>query len=114
MYCGDTPPPASEYTVPIPIGFGFTVYDAFMSAQMSSTGLLCRPKPSEQVQGGHAVVLCGYDENKVMPDGSKGAFLVRNSWGSGWGLAGYFWMAANYLADVNLCSDFWIVQSAPI
>ena len=65
---------------------------------------------------GHAVALVGYDDNKVMPDGSKGAFLVRNSWGTGWGVqgSGYYFMAYNYVSDTSLCNDFWIIQSAPL
>lgn len=100
--------------VPFLIGFGFVVYDSFMSQTTATSGLVCLPKKGESVQGGHAVTLVGYDDNKVMPDGSKGAFLVRNSWGTGWGLAGYFWMAANYVANASLCNDFWVVASAPV
>jgi C1A family cysteine protease len=96
------------------VGFGFQVYDAMLTAQVAKTGLLCYPKPSESLQGGHAVCLVGYDDAKVMPDGTKGSFLVRNSWGTGWGLSGYFWMSANYVGDTNQASDFWVVQSAPI
>lgn len=96
------------------IEFGFDVYSAFMTADMARNGLLCRPKASEALEGGHAVCLAGYDDSKVMPDGSVGAFLVRNSWGTGWGLGGYFWMAYNYVGDIKLCSDFWVIVSAAI
>lgn len=96
------------------VGFGFDVYSAFLSSSVAKSGLLCRPAKSETLQGGHAVCLVGYDDAKVMPDKSRGAFLVRNSWGSKWGQSGYFWMSYNYVADTNLCSDFWIVQSSPI
>ncbi len=96
------------------VGFGFTVYDYMLSAEMASKGILPRPGPKEQVQGGHAVCLVGYDDTKVMPDGSKGAFLVRNSWGVGWAFSGYFWMSYDYVADTTLCSDFWVVQSRPL
>lgn len=89
------------------VGFGFTVYDAMMSAEVAASGVLSRPKPGEAVQGGHAVALVGYDD-------ARGAFLVRNSWGTGWGLGGYFWMAYDYVGDTSLASDFWVVQSAPI
>lgn len=115
---GDIETMKSVLSAPVPflIGFGFSVYDAFLGPQVAQTGLLCRPTPTEQLQGGHAVALVGYDDNKVMPDGSKGAFIVRNSWGTGWGYqgSGYFWMAQNYVADTSLASDFWVVQSAPI
>lgn len=96
------------------IEFGFTVYSSFMSADMAAKGLLCRPTKSEFIEGGHAVCLVGYDDAKVMPDGSVGAFLVRNSWGTGWGLNGYFWMAYNYVSDTSLCSDFWVIEASPI
>ncbi len=90
-----------------PVGFGFQVYDYMMSADMASKGFLPLPGPDEQLQGGHAVDLVGYDD-------SKKAFLVRNSWGTSWGLQGYFWMVYDYVANTQLASDFWVVQSAPI
>jgi len=99
------------------IGFGFQVYDYMMSSTMANQGCLPVPQKSEQLQGGHAVCLVGYDDNKSFTaDGStsKGAFLVRNSWGTGWGLSGYFWMSYAYVQNTSLCSDFWVIQSAPI
>jgi C1A family cysteine protease len=100
------------------VGFGFQVYDYMMSAQMETTGLLPLPDPSEQLQGGHAVALVGYDDNKQIKRAngtvSTGAFLVRNSWGTSWGIQGYFWMAYDYVGNTQLASDFWVVQSAPI
>lgn len=42
-------------------------------------------------QGGHAVLLVGYDDVQQ-------AFLVKNSWGGGWGMSGYFWIAYSQLA----------------
>lgn len=89
------------------VGFGFNVYDYFMSASMASKGILPVPGPSEQLQGGHAVCLVGYDDSKKM-------FLVRNSWGTSWGQAGYFWMAYDYVANKQLASDFWVVNSSPV
>lgn len=113
---GDAETMKSVLSAPVPflIGFGFLVYSKCLSVEMATTGLLCRPGARETLQGAHAVVLVGYDDEKVMPDGSTGAFLVRNSWGTKWGQGGYFWMAQNYVADRALCSDFWVVKSAPI
>jgi hypothetical protein len=100
------------------IGYGFQVYDYFMSQSMASKGFLPVPAASEQLQGGHAVCLVGYDDNMVNPfnSASKGAFLVRNSWGLGWGWqgSGYFWCSYDYIKNTSLCSDFWVVVSAPI
>lgn len=94
------------------IEFGFNVYSYFMSDQMAAQGFLDVPKSGESLEGGHAIDLCGWDDNKVSPNtGAKGAFLVRNSWGTQWALSGYFWMSYDYVKNSRLCSDFWVVQS---
>ena len=41
----------------------------------------------------HAVVLAGYGKLTDTPH-----FLIRNSWGSGWGWAGHAWIPETYLA----------------
>jgi len=85
------------------IVFGFTVYESFESAGVAATGIMPMPGPNEGVVGGHAVVAIGYDELRQN-------FLIRNSWGTGWGMKGYFWMPYAYLLDGGLCSDFWSVR----
>ena len=61
------------------------------------------PKPRESMLGGHAVMAVGYDD-------AKKRFIVRNSWGSRWGLKGYFTMPYAYLQDADLSADFWTVR----
>ncbi len=41
--------------------------------------------------GGHAVTIIGFDDNFETPDG-PGAFRMVNSWGTGWGDDGFWWM----------------------
>jgi C1A family cysteine protease len=86
-----------------PIVFGFTVYESFESPQVAKTGIAPLPGASEAVVGGHAVAAVGYDD-------SQRTFLVRNSWGEGWGLKGYFTMPYAYLLQSDLSSDFWTIR----
>ncbi len=83
-----------------PFVFGFTVYEDFESSRVAKTGMVNMPKKGERSLGGHAVMCVGYDDKKQR-------FIVRNSWGTGWGIAGYFTMPYSYLTDSNLSDDFW-------
>jgi C1A family cysteine protease len=86
-----------------PFVFGFTVYESFESPAVAKTGHMPMPKPTEQVLGGHAVMAVGYDD-------AKQCFIVRNSWGTGWGMKGYFTMPYAYPTDNNLADDFWTIR----
>ena len=85
-----------------PFVFGFSVYDSFESAAVAKSGAVPMPGPAERLLGGHAVLAVGYDN-------AGRRFLVRNSWGPAWGMAGYFTMAYDYLLDANLSDDFWSI-----
>lgn len=84
-----------------PFVFGFSVYESFRS--IGKNGLMPMPKPSEELLGGHAVMAVGYDDTKQV-------FIVRNSWGKGWGDKGYFYMPYAYITDTNRCDDFWTIR----
>ena len=86
-----------------PFVFGFTVYESFESQEVAKTGVVPMPSSNEQVLGGHAVLAVGYDD-------SQQRFMVRNSWGDKWGMAGYFTMPYTYLTDSNLSDDFWTIR----
>jgi C1A family cysteine protease len=86
-----------------PFVFGFTVYESFESDAVAQTGDMPMPKSREQVIGGHAVLAVGYDNQDRV-------FIVRNSWGEGWGDAGYFYMPYAYLLDDNLADDLWTIR----
>lgn len=84
-----------------PFVFGFTVYESFESLKVAQTGLVPMPRKSERTLGGHAVMAAGYDQKQKR-------FIVRNSWGLGWGQVGYFTMPYAYFE--TLASDFWTIR----
>ena len=86
-----------------PIVFGFAVYSSFESMEIAKTGIVQLPGSHESQRGGHAVLAVGYDD-------STSRFLIRNSWGAGWGMGGYFTMPYEYLTNPNLACDMWAIK----
>jgi C1A family cysteine protease len=86
-----------------PFVFGFAVYASFESATVARTGRVPMPARGEDLLGGHAVLAVGYDD-------ASARFIARNSWGSAWGVKGYFTMPYEYVTDPNLCDDFWTIR----
>jgi C1A family cysteine protease len=83
-----------------PSMFGFTVYNFG-----NEKGEFAFPGQYDHAQGGHAVVAVGYDDNRRIGS-EKGAFKIRNSWGTGWGEGGYGWLPYAYV-ESGLAEDFW-------
>jgi len=84
-----------------PFVFGFAVYESLQTAAVAKNGKVPMPKKAEKMLGGHAVMAAGYNlKDKT--------FLVRNSWGPGWGLQGYCTMPFAYLE--TLADDFWTIR----
>jgi C1A family cysteine protease len=76
-----------------------------MSASVTRTGNMPYPNTKrERLLGGHAVLLVGYDKRKKV-------FIARNSWGTNWGIKGYFYMPFDMVIKPNMSSDYWIIKS---
>ncbi len=89
-----------------PIVIGFTVYDSFESDAVAQSGVVPMPGRGESVLGGHAVLVCGYRDDRQQ-------WICRNSWGQ-WGDQGYFYMPYDYLLNKRLASDFWTVRAMSV
>ena len=71
---------------PVAVGMRWPNHTTFTTAD---SFLLTVPEQAD-VFDGHCVALVGYAKDAGVPGG--GAFLFRNSWGTGWGDRGYAWM----------------------
>jgi C1A family cysteine protease len=98
----------------LPSMFGFTVYNSY--TQANTTGKIPYPTAGERIVGGHAIVAVGYDDNMKIKNTNAGAvettgaLLIRNSWGGGWGAAGYGWLPYEYVLK-RLATDWWSLLS---
>lgn len=84
--------------------FGFSVYSS-----LSNAPDIPFPTGQDSLSGGHAVMAVGYDDDHVLPDGSKcPSLVIRNSWGTNWGIGGYGYLPYAYVEQA-LARDFWTV-----
>ena len=87
----------------IPFIFGFSIYQNFEKINKLNN-ILKMPDKEDEYLGGHCVLCVGFDNE-------KDAFIIRNSFGVEWGNNGYFYMSYNYILNLNLCSDFWVIKN---
>ncbi len=74
------------------------VYDARSVSGLVNTTYWSLYSPDPLQLGGHAIALVGWDdtysrENFTVQPPGDGAFIVKNSWGPGWGDDGYFYLS---------------------
>lgn len=81
-----------------PVVFGMIVDNDYMN--VGRDGIVSMPRKDRIDPGGHAQVIVGYDDNARR-------WIVRNSWGVGWGDLGYAYVPYDYL-DVSDANDFWV------
>lgn len=100
----------------IPSMFGFWGFPSFSHSDVR--GGIPYPCPGERARWGHAIVAVGYDDGKRIKNTlcnrtTKGALIIRNSWGPGWGdpnNPGYGWLPYDYVIN-KLAMDFWSLLS---
>ena len=85
-----------------PIALGIAIYSNFVNFSSARNGKIGLPTIDDKFIGGHAVILCGYNDNTK-------EFILRNSWGSYWGENGYFYLPYSYITNKDLCGDLWII-----
>lgn len=85
-----------------PFIFGSAIYDSFYNAD-SNGGFVPMPSRRDVMQGGHAMLACGYNDDTKM-------FVIRNSWGVNCGDRGYYYLPYDYVTNTNISDDFWTIR----
>ena len=86
-----------------PFIFGYSTYESSGAADTNG-GIIPMPSTNEKALGGHAIICCGYDDEKKL-------FQLHNSWGTECGDKGYYYLPYDYMATTDLCDDFWTIRS---
>lgn len=88
-----------------PVLFGISVYESFESDHVAKTGRVPLPHYWEQLLGGHAIAMVGWNDHIR-------CFEFANSWGL-WGDKGYGWLPYSYVTNQHLAQDFGAIQAVP-
>ena len=96
-----------------PVVLGFSVYETFETDAVAKDGRVPVPAADENLLGGHCVLAVGYDDSmpQLASNGKLGCLICRNSWGSGWGDAGYFYLPYEFILNPDLSDDFWTIKA---
>jgi len=77
---------------------GVKVYKSWFSKNVERSGFIPLPKSNEELMGGHAICIAGYDDKLKV-------FKFKNSWGTEWADQGYGYLPYEYMK--KYCSDAW-------
>jgi len=86
-----------------PFVIGIYIYPSFESPIVGKTGNVPVPGKDEQKLGGHAMLVCGYNDDRRV-------FICRNSWSDAWGDKGYCYIPYDYLTNPNISWDAFCIK----
>lgn len=89
-----------------PVLIGFPVYESF--ERIRSDGKMPIPAANERLLGGHAVFAWGFRDDMF-----GGSICIQNSWGTGWGDRGHFYMPYAFYETYMRGIDAWMMHLGP-
>jgi len=95
----------SFVTAGFPCVFGFAIPDSLTT----EADIPWQPL-QDGVRGGQAAIIVGYDDDRLRS--TKGALLIRSSWGAQWGEAGYGWLPYRFV-EQQMAVDCWTALKKP-
>ncbi|MGZ4864911.1 MAG: C1 family peptidase [Halobacteriota archaeon] len=96
----------------LPLMFGFPVFHRVLVQSKTNGGRFPFPcADTDFFVGGHAIDVVGYDDDLKIANidcglETRGALLIRNSWGTEWGELGYGWLPYEYVVQ-GMTDDWW-------
>ncbi|MCA1593042.1 MAG: C1 family peptidase [Acidobacteria bacterium] len=87
-----------------PVMIGFPVYPEYDNATQQPN--IVGPQQGESSRGGHENIALGYDDNRAMPDGTRGAFWIQNQWSKAWGSNGRAWMSYTFARNYVFGAEY--------
>lgn len=94
------------------VGFSVPCYSSWLnSAVTRNTGRITMRLGGEPVNGGHAMCAIGYQDDANSPGG--GFFILRNSWGTGWGAVCPYGAGNGTIPYQYIANDGWEAVTTP-
>ena len=84
-----------------------SAFQAYSSGVYEDANTACEATPCYYTETNHAIALVGWDDNP--PEGGGGCWILRNSWGTGWGEDGY--MRIRYSSAYVACAASYLVYA---
>lgn len=105
-----------------PFVIGFSCFDNLFSAAADQFGIYNFPQAGERNDGGHAVLIYGYDDDFASSQWAQAAkakgfdvpgavYFARNSWGTRYGMGGNYAIDARLLDNAQLADDAWTIRN---
>ena len=86
-----------------------SAFSGYAHGIYEDTNTACDGSPCAYTTSNHAIALVGWDNTP--PEGGGGVWILRNSWGTGWGESGY--MRIRYTSAVVGCAVAYLVYQSP-
>lgn len=87
-----------------PVLCGIKLFDSVYTDEVKNTGTISYSEEYDKILGGHCIILVGFDDKKKY-------YKFINSWGSTWGDKGFGYLPYEYIKNIRLSNEFYIIKN---
>jgi C1A family cysteine protease len=87
-----------------PVLCGIKLFESIYKDEVKNTGIINYSEEYDKILGGHCIILVGFDDDKKY-------FKFINSWGSTWGDKGFGYLPYEYIKNIRLSNEFYIIKN---